>query len=305
MDKPQILYKYRNICDNTEKILSEQKVWLSKPENLNDPFECSIANYSEKVKEQLTKMFKSEKVAMFCIQCQRSIDNGNSLFGLKRKALKVLLKKMATKSIDRQYKMLNDIIHNEFGFYLSSAHQLFKGFEDRLSSSGIFSLSATDTNQLMWAHYGGEHRGIAIGFELIDGCKLANDNYCFPINYCDDVPKFNPEELTTQSIMKFGGDNPNIKLKIPFDDPIFRKCISTKPIDWEYEKEWRYIEESDGLYPFPGKLSEIIFGLRCSDADRRKYMKLADTHFEYPIRFYEIVKRPNSNQIEKKLLIIK
>ena len=108
MDKPQILYKSRNICDNTEKILSEQKVWLSKPENLNDPFECSIANYSEKVKEQLTKMFKSVKVAMFCIQCKRSIDNGNSLFGLKRKALKVLLKKMATIHHYINYKCFNN-----------------------------------------------------------------------------------------------------------------------------------------------------------------------------------------------------
>ena len=50
MEKPQILYKYRDVGEYTEKIFTDKTVWLSKPENLNDPFECSIANFTEKGK---------------------------------------------------------------------------------------------------------------------------------------------------------------------------------------------------------------------------------------------------------------
>lgn len=305
MERPKILYKYRNIGENTEKILSDKKVWLSKPENLNDPFECSIANFSEKVKEKVIWELKRIRVAQFCILCKRSMDTGNPLFGLQRKAIKALLKRMETKSLDRQFKMINNVIYNDIGLHLSNSQQAFKGLDDRLRLSGIFSLSATDTNQLMWAHYGGESKGIALGFEVTDGSKLSDDKYCLPVSYCDELPSFNSKELTIDSMMTFGGKEQGISIKIPFDDPIFRKCISTKPTVWEYEKEWRYIDESDGLHPLPGKLAEIIFGLRCSYEDRLKYIDLARDNFDYPISYYEIVKKPNSNQIEKTILNIK
>lgn len=38
----QILYKYRGNSEFTDKILLEQKIWLSKAKGLNDPFECKI-----------------------------------------------------------------------------------------------------------------------------------------------------------------------------------------------------------------------------------------------------------------------
>ena len=142
----------------------------------------------------------------------------------------------------------------------------------------------------------------ALGFEVQEGNKLADEKYCLPVIYRDEIPDFNPEEL--QSIWHFsaGKDKTEISLTVPFDDPTFRKCISTKPTDWAYEKEWRYIDETDGAHPFPGKLVEVTFGLRCSEADREKYIDLARKSFDYPINFYEIVKRPDSNQIEKRTL---
>jgi len=51
-----ILYKYRECSSTTDLIFKEQKVWLARPNTLNDPCECSIHDLSaewvtEKVKE--------------------------------------------------------------------------------------------------------------------------------------------------------------------------------------------------------------------------------------------------------------
>ena len=197
--------------------------------------------------------------------------------------------------------MINEVIYEATGTRLSNPNSLIKSLEGRLKDTGIFSLSETGTNQLMWAHYAGESRGIALGFEVTEGSKLANDAYCIAVNYCDELPEFKGEELMSNWHMTVGKDKINISVQVPFDDPTFRMCVSTKPTDWKYEKEWRYIEETSGIHPFPSKLVEIIFGLRCTEKNRKKYKSLIRENFDYPIHFYEIVKKPNSNQIEKRV----
>ena len=37
-----VLYKYRSDSEYTEAIITKQAVWFSKPNDLNDPLECSV-----------------------------------------------------------------------------------------------------------------------------------------------------------------------------------------------------------------------------------------------------------------------
>lgn len=299
MNKPQILYKYRTISENTEKIFTDKKIWLSKPEMLNDPFECSIANFTDRAKKKMIEEYRVFQVCNFAVLGEKSLSDGRDYFGLQGKDLKKFLKRMKVKSWDKRYKMISNLVYEANGVHLSNPIHVIKSLESRLHDTGIFSLSETDTNQLMWAHYGGESKGLALGFEVTEGSKLADDDYCLPVNYSNELPKFDPKELMTTVSMKFGNDKTEVNFKVPFTDPTFRMCVSTKPTDWDYEKEWRYIDECDGLHPFPGKLTEVVFGLRCSEQDKKKYRELANNNFDYPIHFYEIVKKPNQNQIEK------
>lgn len=300
MDKPKILYKYRNVGQNTEKIFTNKMIWLSKPEKLNDPFECSIANFTDRAKKKMIQKYKVIQVCNFAVFGAKFLHEGRVYYGLRGRALNSFLKRLNSKTWEKRYQMINDLVHEATGTRFSNPNHIIASLESRLHDTGIFSLSETDTNQLMWAHYADESRGLALGFEVTEGSKLANEDYCLPVNYCDELPEFNPEELMTKIEMRFGKDKTEINAKVPFTDSTFRMCVSTKPTDWNYEKEWRYIDESDGLHPFPGKLTEVIFGLRCPEEDRKKYKELAKNYFDYSIRFYEIVKRPNTNQIEKK-----
>lgn len=297
MVTPKILYKYRDVGENTEKIFMDKTIWLSKPSNLNDPFECSISNFTDKAKYALVRKRKLIQISGFFYWGTYFLEKNRTFYGMSGKTLKSFLKKLQTKTNQRKYQLINEVMYNSSGIRLSNPNDIIKSLENRLSEIGIFSLSETDTNQLMWAHYGGESRGVALGFEVTIGSKLADEKYCIKVNYVDDLPKFDDEKLFAELQYIAGQERP--QFIVPFDDPTFRACVSTKPSDWGYEKEWRYIDETDGLHSFPGKLVEIVFGLRCSSETRNKYRELVSKNFDYPIRFYEIVKKANSNQIEK------
>lgn len=174
--------------------------------------------------------------------------------------------------------------------------ETFLNFDKQLNKVGIFSLSETDVNQLLWAHYADSFRGLAIGFEATPDSKLASNEYCIKVNYSDERPTFKGGGFINET--SFYGDGMNIQ-KISFKDPTFRQAVSTKKTIWAYEKEWRYIEEYAGSYNYPSRLREIIFGLRCPMEIRRRYISLVKDNFIEPIAFYEIVERANSSEIAK------
>ncbi|MFM5586368.1 DUF2971 domain-containing protein [Aeromonas rivipollensis] len=107
----------------------------------------------------------------------------------------------------------------------------------------IISLTSTNDNKLMWAHYGDEHRGVAIGFDvdklnkhisetnkknkgaLIDPttlCKVEYKEKRFDISQgeMEEIKSLNSEKLINN---------------------IIQKVATTKSIEWNYELEYRYI----------------------------------------------------------------
>lgn len=110
---------------------------------------------------------------------------------------------------------------------------------------GIFCLTETNDNILMWSHYADGHRGFCIEFERSETNELGGAT-CVPVIYPEDntVPKFKLKELTERKA--------------------FSRLATTKAKLWVYEREWRMIsrDPGGGLYPIPGRISSIIFGFR-------------------------------------------
>ena len=88
METPRILYKYRNVGENTEKIFLNKTIWLSKPSNLNDPFECSIANFTEKAKYALVRKRKLIQISGFCYWGTYFLEKNRAFYGMSGKTLK-------------------------------------------------------------------------------------------------------------------------------------------------------------------------------------------------------------------------
>lgn len=144
--------------------------------------------------------------------------------------------------------------------------------EQILKRRGVLSLAEDFDTLLMWSHYADEHKGLCIGIE-IDVDQLPEELRLVKVEYIDeDIPIIDAKSLTS-----------DIDAEI--------NILSTKFIDWSYEKEWRLISteplethQLGKVYNIPGEITDIYFGMKalpdqielvkscCPDA-RHKYMQ--------------------------------
>ena len=291
-----ILYKYRNNSEYTEAIFKDRKVWLSNSEGLNDPFECSIQEIAEDWIAEHVKELKNGHISGFLHGAYLSVKDKTYFYDLTPSATKQFLKKFGKKDFDAQYKTVREFIFRKTRKEISNPEETFANFDKQLNEVGIFSLTEDVTNQLMWAHYADSNKGIALGFEVAEGTKLKDPEHCLQVNYSDELPKFKGKGFKNK--VEFYATGKNIQ-KISFSDSTFQQAVTTKPTCWNYEKEWRYIEEIAGSYPFPSRLKEVVFGLKCPNEIRSKYIKLLNDYIPYHVDLFEIIAIPNTNKINK------
>lgn len=138
--------------------------------------------------------------------------------------------------------------------------------EQRLKKVGICSFSAKGNNPLMWAHYANEHKGFCLEFTLDNETDI---NKFEKVNYEEE---FNSFELMEKYIDSNGESK-----------ELDNKLLVTKSGDWRYEEEYRVIEKSGNqLYPFPLRLSAVIFGAKCSEVDIENIVSILSKHDKKP-----------------------
>lgn len=240
-NKPKVLYKYRSDSELTEKIITDQLVWLSSPPLLNDPLECQVGKIPKDWEAKTIHDLEVGQILGLLVR-PPNFSPPTRLFSLNERETKQWIKRFKKLPHSRKVKAMREL-HSEHGIELSRPENIFLDMHRRLSSVGIFSLSETCCEELMWAHYGDQHKGLAFGFSLTDGSKLANDRHCLPVVYANKKPTFNSGFISEISLVAPGSGNSNTQ-RISFEDEVFRSTISTKTLKWEYEKEWRYVEVS-------------------------------------------------------------
>lgn len=290
------LYKYRSDSEFTKKIFTDKRIWLSNAAELNDPFECTITDIAKDWIEQEVKRLKMAHIEGFILGASTSIRNNILFYDLNPKRTEEFLNKFKLKDFDSKYRIVREFIKRKTGKEISNPETTYANIDNQLNEVGIFSLTELDTSELMWAHYADSHKGISIGFERTAGSKLSNNEHCIKVNYSNERPDFTGQGITLEVSFYLTGPNTQ---KISFSDETFRKAVSTKNTNWEYEKEWRYIEIQSGSYPFPGNLKEIIFGVKCPIKVRQKYITLIRKYFDTKIDFYEIVILPGTSKLTK------
>lgn len=136
-------------------------------------------------------------------------------------------------------------------------------FSASLSNIGVLSLSEDPLNLKMWAHYGGNSKGICLGLQRTSENTLGSES-TKQVNYV----KIRPKILLHQR-------HKNIE-----------EITATKSCHWDYEKEWRDIKpEGDKSYPFPGKVLKVIFGLNV----HKETKELTKNIFGQDVEYEEIL----------------
>lgn len=152
-------------------------------------------------------------------------------------------------------------------------------------SIGIYSLSQTYKDELLWAHYSNSHYGFCIEYELdlLPNNYHGYDVYHFPIQYVDKPPKIE---------IKDGQLSNEEKIK---------KLTCYKPKAWQNEKEYRIITQMSGEYPYNSEaLKAIYFGLRMGEKEKEEIISCLKGR---GLKYYQIFQLPNSYKIERKIVL--
>lgn len=283
---PKVLYKYRDDSALTEDVFKNKQVWLSVASKLNDPLECRTGTIPEEWQSKtILEMEKAQLMGV--ISSPPKFLPPQTLFSLSPRDTKRWIKRLLELSHERRIKAMR-ALYAQHGVELSEPQKIFKELDRQLATVGIFSVTERPDNELMWSHYAQGHSGLALGFSRVAGSKFNDARHTLPVTYANQKPVF--ETGFMQEVSVFAGANGNriSKTKFSFEDPVFRAAFSTKPVTWSYEEEWRYIEESAGLHPWPGQLRQVVFGLRMRQDRRDLYRQLAIAAAGSEVEFYEI-----------------
>jgi len=167
------------------------------------------------------------------------------------------------------------------GTKLSETEQMLhdKLVADR--AAGILSLTEKNDDILMWSHYADEHRGICLEFSLSARSHFFQDAQ--PVVYRDEYPEMDLYDVVTNANLREAG-----------------VWMLTKSPQWEYEKEWRILDFTNGpgVRCFPGELlTGVILGCMMPNDERGKVLSWIDTRSNQ-VAIYQAKQVPKRFKLE-------
>lgn len=131
-------------------------------------------------------------------------------------------------------------------------YQLRQEIRDNKLGIGLCSFSEVNDNELMWAHYGDEFRGMCIAYDFSHLLVNLSQNVSFVrMSYSEEEPK---ASNTRDAV-----------------DVLARRSLSSKSYKWLYEREWRMFgEQGLNSYDDPRCVTVVYLGYRVSGRHRDK-----------------------------------
>ena len=165
------LYMYKPPDAYTLDILINGRLWASKPERFNDPFDCDleyVKGFTEKdyLAATCRKYGKSDQWPSEIVQyVSETIDaDGN----------------FTPEGRDRVNKAIQE------------------GFIQKNKNSGVICLSEVCDSILMWSHYTKKHTGVCVEFTRAEDNDLGDEEICSPVRYERHYPQIDLGWLTHQ-----------------------------------------------------------------------------------------------------------
>lgn len=232
---PSKLYKFQSF-ENKYSLenLRQREIWFSKPEGLNDPFDCAISvrvtyNDEELMKfitdyyfENLKKEGKSEGI--FLLKSQHLQD------GIPSEELK----KEITSALDVTEQSKMDIYRN----------------------LGVACFSTNLTDILMWSHYADGHKGFCLEFDTTYP-PFNRPEKLLEVQYDISYPTYPITEITNKSIKLLS--------------PIMTKSTAWRyENEWRCIKK----SGNSAIRYHPKALTAIYFGCSASPENMQKILTL-------------------------------
>ena len=191
--------------------------------------------------------------------------------------------------VDLGYQ-LEDVQINEYNDYV----------KDRLDGYGIFSMSESHDNILMWAHYADSHKGFCLGFK--NDLNRYFTEYDYPIWKEDVIYDIDhPFQSVIDDLLKKRKYNSRDDFDnyCKLSDALLNAALTVKHKSWNYEKEVRVISEFNGLQNFESQAIQIvILGLKVTEEDEDTIRSLLASNEWKHVKIYKAIRSKAALKIE-------
>lgn len=156
--------------------------------------------------------------------------------------------------------VLNDRLVKVIASTLSSTLESdLEEFTSMRRTAGIYSLSKTVTDELMWAHYAESHKGYCVEYDLSRLVLDARNQWSqVNVKYSSEPPTLSIQDV----VGELGETN------------IVEKLVGFKSQRWEYEDEIRLVTTRAGSNHYAqAAVTGIYFGCRCEAKTRETVRK--------------------------------
>ena len=246
-----VVYKYQKIDEWFYKNLINMQIYCNSPENFNDPFDCQ------------TELSYTESLGKIIEEKRNHQD---------------LMEKMLTGG---PVLMIKHLVESELrdNFFVKDMITSLKSGREKLY---ISCFSDSLVNELLWAHYGWNHKGICIAYDIPEIKK---------VKYSEDYPRLSDDFIEKLLMLRREGIEAYPKYKEELQREFSEKAILTKSKAWEYENEWRLINNEEFVNINKNQFKSIYFGLRTSEEDKKAILQiLKDKDIKIPVYQMEKVK---------------
>jgi len=274
MTVPKILYKYRSFSTRTMEQLCLDQIYFADPITFNDPLDTKPCVQSDCETELLVKtlyemvrlrVHATMTAAAFSIRYRgpRTVDH---IVKLSAAHAQQAIELAAYNANDPDYEISYDEAHRWL---------LTNEIERELLlqyGNGVVSLAKRYACPLMWSHYGDQHHGLCVGYRVPAAMNLSLK----PVSY-GGKRVVSARDVASMVLTK----DPRARQRVD-ESVLFQKAR-----DWKYEREWRLLGPR-GPADSPMEMTEIVFGMRCSDSVKYSVACAFEEREGASPRFYEI-----------------
>lgn len=226
---PDFLYKYYSATEFALSNLETDTVWLNKPSEYNDPFEFTEFLDIEKLTALYNSQMKDELIDTMTEKHpvpEEIVNRAKVSHFPMRIIAEYQFKKYENRS-DEFIKEMIEACEKALEQMILNRHlDKIKLMQDKMK---VCSFCESPTQLLMWSHYAKDHKGFCVEYDITKWHPAdIRKRFLYPVIYQENLYDSTDHLINNISNKNFNNLYPIIS-------------GSTKSMDWEYEKEWRFI----------------------------------------------------------------
>jgi DUF2971 family protein len=284
-DRPRKIYRFQRFTARTFESLCHDQLHFADPIAFNDPLDCQPTVESDSDRGELrlilTELIRRRIEAEAFASLKNAKLTGQKASGHAKKlgeqTARNELANIAYLATDPDYEVSKEEAECRL-LTVEIQRELLKRYD-----RGVCCFSSSVVNPLLWSHYGDQHRGLCVGYDLNRRPKPK----------LQKVTYGGSRTVVTSLIAKA------LLEKDPKSQELLdRNVLLRKASPWGYEREWRLLGNR-GVHDSPLALKDVTFGLRCSIAVIHSVVAALENR-EDDVEFYEMLEVRGSFKLKRR-----